>query len=75
MGLGPLLNLTIKLNPQLIVTAFMTTTVIFASFSISALYAQRRSLLYLGGKFIAEFIHRMESCYWFLIQYLCYLYY
>ncbi|XP_039252119.1 putative Bax inhibitor 1 [Styela clava] len=49
IGLGPLINLTIQINPQIVVTAFMTTSVIFACFTLAALYAQRRSLLYLGG--------------------------
>lgn len=50
ISMGPLINLTLQINPQIVVTAFMTTSVIFASFTLAALYAQRRSLLYLGGE-------------------------
>ncbi|CAK8674425.1 putative Bax inhibitor 1 [Clavelina lepadiformis] len=49
LGLGPTLDFAIAINPQIIVTAFLMTTLIFISFSLSALFAQRRSYLYLGG--------------------------
>ncbi|NWH73636.1 BI1 inhibitor, partial [Piaya cayana] len=37
------------LSPSVIPTAFLGTATIFACFSLSALYARRRSFLYLGG--------------------------
>ncbi|NXR11802.1 BI1 inhibitor, partial [Semnornis frantzii] len=37
------------LSPSIIPTAFLGTATIFACFSLSALYARRRSFLYLGG--------------------------
>ncbi|NWR38360.1 BI1 inhibitor, partial [Tachuris rubrigastra] len=37
------------LSPSIIPTAFLGTATIFACFSLSALYARRRSYLYLGG--------------------------
>lgn len=49
LGLGPLIEHVIVLDPRIIVTAFMTTSVIFVSFSLSALFAERGSWLYLGG--------------------------
>nr|CAB3267009.1 probable Bax inhibitor 1 [Phallusia mammillata] len=49
LGLGPVLDFAIQINPQIIVTAFIATSIIFVCFSVSALYAQRRSYLYLGG--------------------------
>uniref|UniRef100_A0A8C5M0Z7 Transmembrane BAX inhibitor motif-containing protein 6 n=1 Tax=Leptobrachium leishanense TaxID=445787 RepID=A0A8C5M0Z7_9ANUR len=49
VGLGPVLNLCISINPSIIPTAFLGTSVIFICFSLSALYAQRRSFLFLGG--------------------------
>nr|XP_002120665.1 probable Bax inhibitor 1 [Ciona intestinalis] len=49
LGLGPTLDFAVEVNPQIIMTAFLATTVIFICFSLSALYAQRRSYLYLGG--------------------------
>ncbi|XP_031467596.1 bax inhibitor 1, partial [Phasianus colchicus] len=36
-------------SPSLIPTAFLGTAAIFGCFSLSALYARRRSFLYLGG--------------------------
>lgn len=35
---------------SIIMTAFMGTSVIFICFTLSALYAKRRSYLFLGGK-------------------------
>jgi len=49
LSLGPLISQVIHINDSLILTAFATTTVVFASFSASALWARRRSFLYLGG--------------------------
>uniref|UniRef100_H2ZGN4 Bax inhibitor 1 n=1 Tax=Ciona savignyi TaxID=51511 RepID=H2ZGN4_CIOSA len=49
LGLGPLLDFAIAVNPQIIMTALISTAIIFVCFSVSALYAQRRSYLYLGG--------------------------
>ncbi|KAM9321689.1 bax inhibitor 1 [Gastrophryne carolinensis] len=49
IGLGPALNLCLAVNPSIIPTAFLSTAVIFTCFSLSALYAQRRTYLYLGG--------------------------
>uniref|UniRef100_W5LRA8 Transmembrane BAX inhibitor motif containing 6 n=1 Tax=Astyanax mexicanus TaxID=7994 RepID=W5LRA8_ASTMX len=37
------------LNCIIIITAFLATSVIFTCFTLSALYAQRRSYLFLGG--------------------------
>ncbi|KAL6464704.1 hypothetical protein MHYP_G00270210 [Metynnis hypsauchen] len=49
VGLGPALDYVIKINPSIIMTAFLGTSVIFTCFTLSALYAQRRSYLFLGG--------------------------
>ncbi|XP_053564017.1 bax inhibitor 1 [Bombina bombina] len=49
VGLGPALNLCIAVNPSIIPTAFLGTAAIFTCFSLSALYARRRSFLFLGG--------------------------
>lgn len=48
-GLGPLLDHIILLNPQIIVTALVGTSVVFVSFSIAALLAERGKYLFLGG--------------------------
>uniref|UniRef100_A0A9J8AX49 Transmembrane BAX inhibitor motif-containing protein 6 n=1 Tax=Cyprinus carpio carpio TaxID=630221 RepID=A0A9J8AX49_CYPCA len=49
LGLGPLMDYVISVNPSIILTAFLGTSVIFACFTLSALYAKRRSYLFLGG--------------------------
>lgn len=49
VGLGPALELCIAINPSILPTAFMGTAMIFTCFSLSALYARRRSYLFLGG--------------------------
>jgi len=49
LSIGPLLEAVIDIDPRIVVTAFVGTVVVFACFSASALYAQRRSYLYLGG--------------------------
>lgn len=49
VGLGPVMDYVITINPSIIITAFLATSVIFTCFTLSALYAQRRSYLFLGG--------------------------
>jgi FtsH-binding integral membrane protein len=49
MSLGPLLRSVIAIDPSIIVTAFLATTVIFAMFSLAALVAKRRSYMYLAS--------------------------
>lgn len=46
---GPLLDMAMRLNPAIIVTAFMATSAIFACFTLAALYAPDRKFLYMGG--------------------------
>ncbi|NWI89536.1 BI1 inhibitor, partial [Pitta sordida] len=48
-NLGPLLEMCISIDPSIIPTAFLGTATIFTCFSLSALYARRRSYLYLAG--------------------------
>jgi len=48
--LSPLINLAIDVDPQIVMTAFLLTTTIFACFTLSALFTQKRTYLYLGGK-------------------------
>ncbi|XP_048449769.1 probable Bax inhibitor 1 [Rhincodon typus] len=48
-GLGPLMDLVISINPTIIPTAFLISALVFCCFTLSALYAQRRSYLFLGG--------------------------
>jgi len=49
LGLGPLMELTMMVNPSIIATAFLSTCVIFACFSLSAMFSEQRKILYLGG--------------------------
>ncbi|KAL0100342.1 hypothetical protein PUN28_019599 [Cardiocondyla obscurior] len=49
LGLGPLLELVVSIDPSIVMTALVGTTVVFISFSISALLAPRGRWLYLGG--------------------------
>merc|ERR1712002_614293 len=48
-NLGPLLDMAVMVDPTLIIQALLGTTVVFACFSLSALYAPRGYYLYLGG--------------------------
>jgi len=47
--LSPLISLAINVDPQIFITAFLFTTIIFVCFSLSALLTQKRTYLYLGG--------------------------
>lgn len=47
--IGPLLDMVIAIEPQVIVTALTGTAVVFISLSCSALVAKRGSFLFLGG--------------------------
>lgn len=49
LGTGPLLDMAIHINPAIILNAFLGTCVIFACFTVAALYAPNRKYLYLGG--------------------------
>ncbi|KAI8434929.1 hypothetical protein MSG28_003402 [Choristoneura fumiferana] len=49
MGMGPLLDYVSIVDPAIIVTALLGTTLVFTCFSIAAMLADRGSFLYLGG--------------------------
>lgn len=49
VGMGPLLEFVIMVNPSIIVTAFIGTSAVFVCFSICALLSERGKWLYLGG--------------------------
>lgn len=49
VGLGPLLEHVIRVDPNIIVTALLGTTLVFMSFSICAMLSERGKWLYLGG--------------------------
>ncbi|XP_045620284.1 probable Bax inhibitor 1 [Procambarus clarkii] len=52
-NLGPLLDLAVAVNPALILQALLGTSVVFACFSLSALFAPRGHFLYLGGTLLS----------------------
>lgn len=49
LGLGPLLDLAIRINPTIVPNALMMSTMIFACFSGASLFAPEGQYLYLGG--------------------------
>lgn len=49
MGMGPLLQYVSIVDPSIIVTALLGTTIVFVCFSIAAMLAERGSWLFLGG--------------------------
>ncbi|XP_074598866.1 bax Inhibitor-1 [Brevipalpus obovatus] len=49
LSLGPLLEVAMFINPSLVLTALSCTAIIFASFSLSAIFADQGKWLYLGG--------------------------
>jgi len=48
-SIGPLIAYVLEVDPSIIVTAFAGTVCIFACFTGSALLAERRSMMFLGG--------------------------
>lgn len=49
VGMGPLLEHVILVDPSIIVTALVGTSLVFISFSVCAMLAERGKYLYLGG--------------------------
>ncbi|XP_071511986.1 probable Bax inhibitor 1 [Diadema antillarum] len=49
ISMGPLLSVVADIDPAIITTAFMATTVVFVCFSLAALMSQQRTMLFLGG--------------------------
>jgi len=49
VGLGPLLEHVILVDPSIIITAFVATSAVFVCFSICAMLSERGKWLYLGG--------------------------
>ncbi|KAL8599678.1 hypothetical protein ACOMHN_065606 [Nucella lapillus] len=49
ISLGPCLKMAVFIDPSIIPTALLATSVIFISFTIAALLNQNRTFLYMGG--------------------------
>ena len=48
-NLGPFLDMAVRVNPALIIQTLLGTSIVYACFSLSALFAPRGHYLYLGG--------------------------
>lgn len=53
VSLGPLLSAVADIEPSIIPTAFLGSCAIFGSLTLAALFAERRSMLFLGGFLIS----------------------
>jgi len=53
LGMGPLLNLAVMIDPSILPSALMLTTIVFAGFTGAALFAPDGKYLYLGGSLIS----------------------
>lgn len=53
LGLGPLLEIAIMMNPSIVPSALMLTSVVFACFTGAALFAPDGKYLYLGGSLLS----------------------
>lgn len=53
LSIGPLVDVVIAVEPQIVVTALIGTALVFVSLSCSALLANRGSFLFLGGIFMS----------------------
>jgi len=49
ISLAPLIENTLRIDPAIVSTAFLGTTVVFGCFSGAAIFSERRSFLYIGG--------------------------
>ena len=60
LGMGPLLDFAIMINPAIVVTALLMSASIFACFSGAALFAPNGQYLYLGGSLMSA----MSALFW-----------
>uniref|UniRef100_A0A6G4ZVL6 Putative bax-mediated apoptosis inhibitor tegt/bi-1 n=1 Tax=Rhipicephalus microplus TaxID=6941 RepID=A0A6G4ZVL6_RHIMP len=49
LGMGPLLDIVVSVDPSIISTAFLATCAVFTCFSLSALYTDHCRWIYIGG--------------------------
>lgn len=47
--ISPLVNLAVNIDPEIVMSAFLFTSLIFLCFTLSALFTSKRTYLYLGG--------------------------
>jgi len=53
LGMGPLLELAVRIDPAIVPSTLMLTSVVFAGFTGAALFAPDGKYLYLGGSLIS----------------------
>jgi len=53
LGMGPLLDMAISVDPAIVMTALLGTIVVFACFSACALFSERFTFIYLGGPLLS----------------------
>ncbi|GIY11188.1 bax inhibitor 1 [Caerostris darwini] len=49
LGLGPLLDAVIAIEPAIIPTAFFSTCLVFTCFTLASMFSDQRRYIYLGG--------------------------
>jgi FtsH-binding integral membrane protein len=55
LSIGPLVNIAFDIDQSVVYYALFASLAVFASFSLCAMFAQRRSMLFLGGIFSSFF--------------------
>lgn len=55
LGLGPLLDTVIRINPSIIATAFLSTSLIFTCFTLCSLFSRRGQYILLGAPLLSTF--------------------
>jgi len=53
LGMGPLLDIAVMINPSIVPSAFMLTSIVFACFTGASLFAPDGKYLYLGGSLMS----------------------
>lgn len=53
LSTGPLLDFAMFIEPSIIPTALMATSVVFVCFTISTIFSDQRQMLYMGGTLIS----------------------
>lgn len=53
LAIGPMLELAIHLNPSIVPMAFISTCLVFASFSISSIFSNHSKWIYMGGSLLS----------------------
>lgn len=49
VGMGPLLEAVIRIDPSIVLTALLSTAIVFGCFSMAALHAESTKFIHMGG--------------------------